>query len=66
MNNIFGFDFYGCCSTMMDAFRLNGIYVSGLDKLSVTHLDGLASFVDPHTIRIAGTNNEDDTIIRGE
>ena len=49
-----------------DAVRLNSIYVSGLDKLSVTHLDGLASFVDPHTIRIAGANKEDDTIIRGE
>ncbi|GKY92967.1 hypothetical protein MPSEU_000265300 [Mayamaea pseudoterrestris] len=33
--------------------RLNGIYVSGLEKAGVKLLDGWASFVDAHTVAVA-------------
>jgi len=46
--------------------RLNGIYVSGLDKLNVTHIDGFASFIDPQTIKVVGADKEKETILRGK
>jgi glutathione reductase (NADPH) len=32
--------------------RLNDIYTSGLDKLNVTRISGMASFEDDHTVRV--------------
>lgn len=40
--------------------RLNSIYESGLDKLKITRIAGMASFVDAHTIRVG------DQLVRGE
>lgn len=48
-----------------NCYRLNGIYVSGLDKLNVTHIDGFASFIDPQTIKVVGADKEKETILRG-
>lgn len=34
--------------------RLNGIYVSGLDKLGIKHVEGTASIAGPGTVNVAG------------
>ena len=53
------FDWNGV-KTARDAYikRLNGIYEAGLDSSKITRIQGMASFVDAHTISV---NNENIT-----
>ena len=43
--------------------RLNGIYASNLDKRGVTFIAGAASFVDAHTVDVAGVHYRADRIV---
>lgn len=43
--------------------RLNGIYANNLDKRGVTFIAGGASFVDAHTVDVAGVHYQADRIV---
>ena len=43
--------------------RLNGIYANNLDKRGVTFITGGASFVDAHTVDVAGVHYQSDRIV---
>ena len=67
----FGFDLevrghdWTALKARRDAYieRLNGIYASNLNRRGVTYIAGAASFVDAHTVAVAGVNYEADRIV---
>lgn len=67
----FGFDIkvrghdWAALKARRDAYikRLNGIYVGNLDRRGVTYIAGAASFVDAHTVAVAGVNYRADRIV---
>ncbi len=56
---------WGALKSRRDAYikRLNGIYSGNLDKRGVTFIQGAASFVDAHTIEVAGREYAADRIV---
>jgi len=67
----FGFDLslnghnWALLKAKRDAYvrRLNGIYASNLDKRDVAYIAGHGSFVDAHTVAVAGKNYTADNIV---
>lgn len=56
---------WGALKLRRDAYvkRLNGIYANNLDKRGVTHIEGVARFVDANTVAVAGHEYKADSIV---